>query len=234
MRYQLFLLLFITLNINTQAQKKVAYPEAYEVFDFYVGHTNTGVFDGVEYYERYPVRNNKHKFFFSPNFQLGTLVYGNEPYFQVPLKYDVYDDVLIARNPAVRSTTITALASEKVRSFTIDNYRFIRLDESSDKGDELTGFFEVLFEKDDLVLLKKHRKKMFKKTENGVYYEFKDTSWFVYVNKGVYVKLKSESSLFDLFPNSKEFIKNYAQSNSTIKEENYDLFLVSLFNELTN
>ena len=234
MRYQLFLLLVIALNINILAQKEIAYPEAFEVFDFYVGHTNAGVFDGVEYYEKYPVRNNKHKFFSSPNFQLGALIYKNEPYFQVPLKYDVYDDVLLARNPAVRTTSITALDSEKIRSFSIDSYRFIRLTESSEKGEELTGFFEILFEKNDLILLKKHRKKMFKKTENGVYYEFKDIPWYVVAYNGVYIRLKNESSLFDLFPNSKELIRNYSRSNSTLKEENYDLFLVSLFRELTN
>ena len=102
MRNQLFLLLFLSLSICMDGQEETAYPEAFEVFDFFVGHTNSGVFDGVEYFEKYPVRNNKHKFFNSPNFQLGSLHYANEPYFQVALKYDVYDDLLIAKNPAIR------------------------------------------------------------------------------------------------------------------------------------
>lgn len=234
MRNQLFLFLLIVLSFSAQAQKEIAYPEAFEVFDYYVGHTNSGIFDGVEYYEKYPVRNNKHKFFDSPNFQLGALVYGNEAYFQVPLKYDVYDDVLLARNPATQPANITALDTDKISSFTIGNFNFIRISKSTDKGEELTGFFEVLFDHSDVVLMKKHRKKMFKKTENGVFYEFKDNPWYLIANKDVFLRLKNENSLIEVFPESREFIKEYIRSKRSLKEENYDQYIVSLFNELKN
>ena len=229
MRNQLFLLLCILISTGVKAQEATDYPEAYEVFDFFVGHTNAGVFDGVEYLEKYPVRNNKHKFFDSPNFQLGSLHFADEPYFNVALKYDVYDDILLAKNTAINSASITQLDSKKIRSFTIADFHFVRLNPSSEKDKDFVGFFEVLFDKKELVLLKKHQKKMFKKVDNGVYYEFKDNPWYLMAHKGSYVRIKNENSLIAVFPNSKDYIRSYSQSNSALKEENYDSYLVSLF-----
>ncbi len=234
MRHQLFFLLYLLISTGVNAQEETTYPEAYEVFDFFVGHTNAGVFNGIEYYEKYPVRNNKHKFFDSPNFQLGSLHYAEEPYFQVALKYDVYDDLLLAKNTSISGASITKLDVEKISSFTIGDFRFVKLNKSTEKGEELSGFFEVLFDKGSVILLKKHRKKLFKKVENGVYYEFKDNPWYLVSSNDSYVRLKNENALIAVFPNSKDFIREFTRSNTALKEENYDAFLVSLFNGLKN
>ena len=234
MRNQLFLLLCVLFSTGINAQDETAYSEAYEVFDFFVGHTNAGVFNGVEYYEKYPARNNKHKFFNSPNFQLGSLLYAQEPYYNLALKYDVYDDVLLARNPAVGSAPITLLTTEKINSFSIGDFTFLKLNQLTDKGEELIGFFEVLFDNNEVILMKKHRKKMIRKVENGVYYEFKDDPWYVAAYNGSYFKLRNENSLSTVFPKAKDYIKAYTKSNEGLKDLNYDAYLVSLFKGLNN
>lgn len=227
MHFRSFLLLLLCLSLKSWAQENVANSEAYQVYDHFVGHTNSGVFDGVEYFEKHPVRNNKHKFFDSPKFQSGMLVYKLEPYFGVLLKYDAYEDALLARNTAVEGGTITLLDKHKISAFTISTHTFKNLNESTQKGEILDGFFEILYTNNQTLLFKKHRKKLVKKTENGVYYEFKDNPWYLLFYDGIYYKLKNENSLISIFDTSKK-IKTHMGALSDLKDQDYDSYLVAL------
>ena len=97
-----FILFFILYgNHNLWSQDTIVNSSAYEVFDHMVGYTNTGIFDGIEYFEKFPVRNEKHKFFKSSEFVNGLLIYEGNPFLNVELKYDVYDNQLLIRNSEV-------------------------------------------------------------------------------------------------------------------------------------
>ena len=105
---------------------------------------------------------------------------------------------------------------------------------TSEKGDEFDGFFEVLYRKDALLLLKKHRKKMAKKTENGVYYEFKDNPSYLIRHSGEFYKIKNENSLTAVFPESKDIVRAYTTSHKELKEQNYDQYIIGLIKSMEN
>ena len=75
---------------------------------------------------------------------------------------------------------------------------------------------------------------MIKKVENGIYYEFKDNPLYFVAYGGKYFRVKNENNLITIFPKAKEYIRDYSRSNSSTKDQDYDLFIVSLFKGLTS
>ena len=80
--------LFSTLN----AQMSVDNKEVYVWFDTAIGVENSGLYVGKEYKENFKFKNNKHKFFEFNGFQKGDLIYDGQPYFNVSLKLDVFEN----------------------------------------------------------------------------------------------------------------------------------------------
>ena len=212
------------------SQDKVVNSNAYEIFDQLVGQTNSGIFDGIEYFEKFQIRNDKHKFFKSADFKEGSLIFNDKPFLNLELKYDVYDDALLVRNSEVLGSPITQLDKEKVASFNITNNIFYNLKTQTNKGEDLDGFFELLSKYENIKLYKKHRKKINKKTDQGVYYEFKDDPWYLLYTNGSYFKLKNENTFITVFPELKDALKPIIRSKE--KKEDFDSFLLSILQKV--
>ncbi|NNC71215.1 MAG: hypothetical protein HKN90_10375, partial [Flavobacteriaceae bacterium] len=205
-----FILFFILYGSNNLwSQDTIVNSSAYEVFDHMVGHTNTGIFDGIEYFEKFPVRNDKYKFFKSSDFEKGSLIYDGNPFLNIELKYDVYDGNLLIRNSEVLGSPVTQLYKEKISSFYIAKHTFVHLRVATNKDEPLQGFFELLINDENLKLYKQHRKKMIKKTDDGVYYEFKDDPRYILYTNESFFKLKNENSMLTIFPEYKEQLKSF-------------------------
>jgi len=217
---------------NAWSQETIPNSSAYEVFDHMVGQTNSGIFDGIEYFERFPVRNDKHKFFKNSDFVKGSLIYSGNPFLNVELKYDVYDDNLLIRNSEILGSPVTQLYKEKISSFNIAKHPFVHLKVSTIKNEPIRGFFELLSNGEDMNLYKQHRKKINKKTDNGVYYEFKDDPRYLLYSKGSYFKIKNENTIVTIFPEFKEQLKQFIGSIEKEKKEDYDSFLISILNKI--
>ena len=223
------LYLLMTGHYQSWSQNDNELAVAYEAFDELIGQTNSGIFDGVEYYERYPVRNEKHKFFKNADFKIGSVVYDRHPFLNLLLKYDVYGDELLVQNSEVLGSPVTQLYKEKIATFSIEKHDFVHLNASTEKNEPVTGFFELLQNDTNLKLLKKHRKKMIKKTDEGVYYEFKDDPWYLLQKKEAYYKLKNEKSILTIYPELKDELNEFLRSITKEEKENTeDLFLLIL------
>jgi len=197
-----------------------------------LGHTNSGMFKGVADTETFRVLNERHPFFKYTDFTLGSLVYDGQPYFEVELRYNVYQESLFTRNTEAIGTPPMRFDKHKVTQFTIDGHAFRNMG-TGDTGDNRLGFLEVLLENDSLALYKRYTKKIFKRTdEKLVYYEFKDGhSYYVQYAK-TYFSLKKASELNAIFPEHKKSLKTIRDRHEDLRKTNPDSYMKSILLDL--
>lgn len=219
-------------NALSQSAKKDS--EVYLVFDQIVGKTNTGVFNGTEYFNKFRTINEKHQFFKGDQFYKGSLLLTEASYPDLDLKYDVYLDELIIGNLEILGSPMTVIDKGKVVAFTIGNSSFVNIkkeEESSDRA--LSGYAEILSEKNSLVLLKKHKKAISRKTNSKrAYYEFKDGHYYFLKYKNQLYPLKNLKSLISIFPDQKTILKTSYDSHQRLKKTQPDVFFKSIISDL--
>lgn len=208
-------------------------PSIYAWFDDMIGQTNSGIFKGVAYSEEFRAINDEHQFFREPYFILGSVVYDGQPYFEVKLRYDVYNDQLSIKNEKLGRLPIMVLDKEKVAEFQIGPHQFKHLNENETR-ENISGFFEILLEKDSLSLFKKHRKKRFKRTDEEVlYYEFKD-GYTYYLRQGLDVyALKKANDLNRVFPKYKKEVKALRNRYASLGKSDTDAYMKSILLDLS-
>ncbi|MFK7812749.1 MAG: hypothetical protein AB8B59_09660 [Maribacter sp.] len=202
-------------------------------FDSMVGQTNSGIFKGVAYDNEYRVVNGRYQFFADPNFVVGSVVFDQQSYFGVYLKYDVFHDNLLISNRDLVDHSELILEKEKVQTFQIGKHVFKNIVGLGNKNTKVSGYVEVLISSDSFSLYKEHKKKILKSTgKNGVYHQFKDINSFLIQRENIFHTIKSPKDLFTVFPEYRKLIKNSIQQYSTLKKSRPDEYMKSIANEI--
>ena len=136
------LLAVCTFDLKAQQADQRDY---YNWFDEQVGIENTGIFNGIRYKELYRIKDGKHKFYKSPEYQTANIWYDDQPYYDIPLKYDLFEDQLIISLQTDSGSSIIQLLKEEVTGFQLDNKQFVHLKgiqvfKSKDQIDGFTRF----------------------------------------------------------------------------------------------
>lgn len=226
----LLFLLLLPLLASSQLTSNNA--DTYTWFDKKVGYENTGLLNGVEYLEKHITINEKHQFFRSAYFLTGNISYKGQPYFQLPVKYNVFDDLLLVKLKKREGEATFELHKESIDAFSIGSQRFVNVREEADKR-EISGFYEILLEREQFQLLKKHRKKRKKLLDRDfTYYEFEEDEPLYAVhfnNKYAWVNTQNEVQvLFDNQP----LIRQYYRANKNLYKIDRDKFMTGLFQEI--
>tara|TARA_R110002051_G_scaffold167497_1_gene238149 strand:+ start:1909 stop:2649 length:741 start_codon:yes stop_codon:yes gene_type:complete len=215
--------------VGQEAQKK---PEFYNWFDNQVNRFNTGLFNGLEYIEQYRTINERHKFFKSSEFQTGSLVYDGQFYDKVPLKYDLYVDELLFNVGYNYPYPTLILFTSKIKSFTLGESKFIQIN-NREAEHQMTGFYELLMVREPITLLKKNKKKRFKRIKGTtVYFEFDYENSYIINYQGNYFKVNSKKDIIRIWPDKKEFINQYF--NPALKKSNEDNFWNGFLSKLSD
>lgn len=231
----LFILLcptvFTCLNAQSNTEK-----ELYNHFDAVIGIENTGLYNGVAYNEFHKVDREQHKFLFSNEMHEGEITYDGQTYYDIPLKYNIYDDVVLVKLQHNLLTHTFQLITEKIEGFKINNSEFIRINKQNEKK-EIGGIYEVLWsnENHSLALLKKHRLKENVKLDRGevsVYTYKKDDSEFVLKQAGELFSVKSRDDFQELFPKYKKDISQFYKDGRSLRRSNPEKFLTNLMSFL--
>jgi hypothetical protein len=206
----------------------------YVWFDRMIGQTNSGIFKGVTYFNEYRVLNERHQFFSTSDFVMGSVVYRGQPFFGIPLKYDVYGDRLLVQNSTLANTPVMIFDQGAIASFSIGEHNFRQIHAVSVMGTELSGYLEVLLKNESLSLYKKHTKKPLKRTdEQVVYYEFKNGHAYYLYYGDRYHKLKKANQLNSIFPSFRKEIKTIRDQYESFRISEPDTFLISILIELS-
>lgn len=225
-----FLFLSLITSATLLAQAKTETKQYYQLFDKIVGQHNTPLSNGTIYREEHVTLNEYTKFLL-PEYQEGSLVYYGQPYYDVSLNYNVYDDLLLIRIKTDNAIKNVKLNQKFIDHFEVNGRRFQYIGEEEDID---SGFYEEIYSAGEVKLLKKLRKNLNEKRDKEYkYFEFKDRPDAFYAKNGSnYFQISNQRSWIKAFPDKENLIKAYYKSNSAARRNNKTLFYKSLLSQL--
>jgi len=223
----LYAVCFTSFGFSQSTNKK----QHYLWFDSVIGIENTGIYKGTSYVELYRVINEKHKFFEAADFTSGEVIYDNQPYFDLQLKYDLFQDRLLVAHPVGNSTQVMILIKDKIKKFALNGASFVNTSKLSSRQNR--GFCEVLAQKENSWLLKKYYKRPIKKLDKGsTYYEFREATGYVLLHEDEFYDIRNARDLFAVFPEQKNEIRQFAKDYAALRKNDEDGYMTSVVQRL--
>ena len=208
---------FISFSTFSQvdSQKKI-----YSWYDTQNGIENSMLFRGIEYVETDRMINERHKFFKTDKFQKGALMYDGQTFYEVPLKYNIFNDLLLVNLQQGSRNLIFQLISNKVDNFMIGEHQFKYL--KSRNNIKLEGFYEVINDQGEFKIYKKHLQNSREiRDKNLAYTEFnREDPEYIYQIGSDNFSLGSRSELMSNFPEFKRQIRSFYKENHFQKLKN--------------
>ena len=230
----LSIILFCGILPRALAQQEELDPKIFFLYDQLVGLENTNLFNGREYIEEHRMIDEKHKFFDSFDYVPGVVVYDNEIFYNVDLKYNIFEDLLLVQLNGSRGKTRFSLYKEDLNGFRLNGHNFINIKEPGVPYSR-HGIYEVILAEEQLKLLKKHNLIM-KKILDGqlLHHEFeKDEPDYFYFSEGKLFEADSKN-LYDIFPAIKEEIRSFYRKNRRLRRNEPGEFHKRLFNQISS
>ena len=223
MKKLLSTLVFVSCCFISFAQNQSLFAE----FDQAVGQNNTQLSYGVVYKEQYRKKiKDNHNFYQDESFKKGSLIYKNELFDNIKIKYELVDDFIVVN--LKNQDQLISIIPEKslVNLFVIDNLRFVNC------GNQ--GFLQELLVKDGFGIYKKHKK--FSKENRDAdyrYHTFRKTESFILKYKDEYFPIDSKRDFNRIFPENKKYISKFYKSNRYLLKNNYTTFVAKLITSLS-
>jgi len=223
---------FILVPFLVLGQVSESKQDIYMLFDNTVGFDNTGIYNGIEYREKFRTLNNNHAYFISPDFVKSYIEYDGQIYYNINLKYNLYDQNVIAKLKSKNSSeAVIRLYKDRIGSFSINNRRFINI---LSKYNNVKGFYEEAFYDADFSLLIKHqkfKKDLYQNEQMYVDYVTAKKEYLILSNNR-YNEVDSKKDIANLFPDLKQEINQFYRDNKSLRKTNYNQFLINLLQEL--
>lgn len=154
-----------------------------------------------------------HPFLYDFKWQLGDVLYQDQQFKNVMLIYNLEEDVLLTMGEGIsRYTQFIELKSDRISNFRIRNSKYKWMNESIQRND--SGFYEILYEGDQLDLIAK-RTKTLNLNDAQLIYEQKDEYYVHYQNE--YFTINNSGDLSRKFKSNRRLIKDFARQNQIRK-----------------
>jgi len=220
-----------------KGQTKFQNRNYYNSFDSIVGLNNIGIYEGILYQDKYRGKDGNHKFYKDTDFIKGEIIYKNLPFYNIEMKYDLFNDIIIVHPPSQSQFYAIQLPNEKIDEFIIEKHHFIKITGKFEMffNKYTSGFYEFLYKNDRLKLFKKNRK--IRKERTGEYFGysvFLDKNEYLIKKEDEYYKIKSKKYLIKLFPNLKKEIKHFYSSNKHLLKSDKDTFMINLIKHISH
>ena len=184
-------------------------------------------FQGKRYIDPHRILNDKHKFFETFELQEGELIFDQDRYSGLQLKFDLFEQQLALLHPNSDGVTQVAVDMNRVQAFKINHRVFVK--KTIDGSDFFLEYIDKLDEKEIWVY---HRKLLSFKLDNRVgYYEFNPRDRLYILSKEDWEK-SDAISLESFFPNRSRKIKAWSKSWQDNKKKDASGYLRALLKEL--
>lgn len=216
------------------SQESTAISERYNWLDAQVGPENTALFNGYldtgdGFFEKNKSYKNTHRYYDAFDFFKGSITYNGEPYFELQIKYDLFNDQLLLNLEKSQGMFIPIQPIKKqVEGFNIDAHQFINLQKYAVNNADIMGFAEVLFNSTSLVLLKKHKKaRQSIVAEDRLLYNYRSTNFNFIFYQGRFHVVNKRKDFIKVFPEFKREIRSY-----DLKKSSRDMDMIKLVEQL--
>ena len=119
-------LILVTSSVYSQTKSDFS---IYNWYDNVAGKGNLDFNTGKIYTNPYKNIDKSTLFLKSDSFEIGTLNYDGNLYFEIPLKYDILRDILVLNPTEGSAVTAISLNQDKVDSFLIFNKNFVKINQ---------------------------------------------------------------------------------------------------------
>lgn len=197
--------------------------------DSLVGYENLAYNNGIVYNNKYKNTSQNTSQFFENKYNNCVLQYNNQTYYDVSLKYDVFEDVLLFKSN-LQLVLETSLITKQVDYFILKNKKFKKIETVTADNIVTAGYFEENEINEKSTLFVKHKKiiKVDSRSEklSHIFYDYK--IYYIFYNNKL-EEISSKSDIIKLFPTLKKEIKQFYKENRTQKDNNIQLFYQNLF-----
>lgn len=219
---------------KTHAQSEERYIT--KMHDSIIGKQGLAINNGYYHSNPYPLLNGKHRYYASDSSLKGTVFYENQYYYDIDIKYDLYQDVLVYKPTSESGNIGIELIPQNVDHFTINKRKFVNLGKTvSPMITFIKGYYEENLNSKNFVFYIKHHKDR-KEITNGTrtYNEFNDNNEYYIFRNDNYYKIASKGDIVALFPEHKKNINDLFNSNRSLEKENKYLFYETLIHKLNS
>lgn len=219
-----------TPKIFSQSNNEVI---TYNWFDKNIGVESLNFNNGSGHLNFDRTINDQHRYYNTDQFKNGSIIYEGQSYFNLDLKYDIFNDQLIVR-PYIESTNIQInLIKEKVDSFEIDNEKFINLKQTSTNFK--SGYYEEVIIGNSAVLYIKYNKEKNDVIRGySVFIEYKSHSDYLLLKDNKFTLINDKTELIKLYPDQKRKINDFFLMNKDLRKSNQVLFMKNLIKYINN
>jgi hypothetical protein len=204
-------------------------------YDSIIEKKNLIITNGLFHINNYRINNHKNIYYKEELFVVGEISYLGQNYYDLKLKFDIYNDDLIFNPIGNSENSGVILIKPNVLSFSIHKSKFVNLDLENKKGyDFINGYYEEKLTKNNFAFYIKHKKSKKKIIQNKNYvFEFNHEISFVVLKDEEYSRINSKASIIEIFPESKKIIIDYFKNNRNLKKSNSIMFYTNLFKLIT-
>jgi hypothetical protein len=153
-----------------------------------------------------------HPYFQQDSFQTGAVLYDGISYPGIPLKYDVYQDVLIVRD--YDKSSLIELLTEKISWFQISSHRFVYLLPPKEIRNITSGFYELLLSHPLCSIYARRTKQVPVASKSEEQQQFTEKSVYYIMINDVYFAISDKESLLRVFKDKKDALKKYIKENN--------------------
>lgn len=165
----------------------------------------------ADYTRKYHTRAG-HQFYLQPDVLPGTANYNDREFANVRLQYDIVLDQLVLSQPG--NPLKLRFIDEKVRTFSVDGHRFVRLVADSSSANVIrTGYYELLADGPVQVLAKRSKKLYEHLNKPYVDVSFEESNRLFMQKAGRYYAVRSKGAALRLFADHGKEMQQYLKEH---------------------
>ncbi|MBR9757672.1 MAG: hypothetical protein GYB39_06290 [Algicola sp.] len=208
----------------------------YAAFDAIISHQNTPLYNGLRYVDAFRATKEKHRYYKHYDFLKGNVVYNGQPYFNLDLKYDLYEDVLITRLSGDKDYFYMVFTPLNVSEFNIENHKFVNFHANKSLAEiGINGYLEQAYIGERVSLYIKHYTPKREELENKkINHLFNKKSLYILLKDGVFYNVNSKRHLKSLHLITKKALNDFYSSNHSLYKTHEDKFMVKLITFIDN
>ena len=229
--YLLFSTIFLLLNSSLYSQKIIE-----DFFDNTIGKENLPLNNGAFYFNTFKTINT-HQYYNTNKYSIGNLVYENQFYNTVNLKYDSHKDLLVFKPYGESENFGIILIKDKISTFNLNKKKFVNLSLiTKDSIKNIKGYYEENLCSKKFTFYIKHKKDRREFIKNQIIYtDFEIYNEFlILTDQKTYHTIKSKKDITNLFPAYKQEINTFYNENSKLAKDNKTEFYEKIFRFIDN
>ncbi len=207
----------------------------YSSFDKMLGTQSLAFTNGAIHLNNDKTVKNKHRYFENDAFSRGEINYNDQLYYNLNLKYDLYNDDLVVNVEENLNYSGLNLVSENLRHFVILNKKFVNSNSFTNfPVDFKKGFYEeIKFPKNVTLYVKYFKTKKEVIDDKSIIFDYKLQNNFVLLKNNVFYEINSKNKIAKIFTNSKREIDKFYDDKKSLEKENKALFIAELIKILS-